>query len=143
MSKVKIPSSGLYDYAQKLFKQYDDFVTLEVIQIYDDIANETVKELKAASPVSNFKRKGKSYKASWTKKKVKQSGELHGYIIYNKKGQVTQLVEFGHPIIAPYYKKNGGAVIGHAEAHPHIKPVADKMKAELEKRVKERLAQEG
>lgn len=142
MKKTKVPINTLADFAHKLLKKYDENVAADCLQIYADIADETVKKLKDKSPESSYNRKGKTYKASWTKKKIKEGYNTQGFIIYNRKGQLTHLIEFGHPIIAPYYKKNGGTAIGRAEAHPHIKPVADEMREELIKRLKERLSEE-
>jgi len=86
--------------------------TVEIIT--EKVTNDGVELLKANSPKSPG---GGKYASSWTSKKVGKK-----VIIYNKKYQLTHLLEKGHA------KINGGRV----GARVHIKPVEDKMIEEFE-----------
>lgn len=86
---------------------YTEEVEEALEKVIDNLAKEGVRELKATSP----KRDGE-YAKNWTRKKKKR-----GYTLYNRKYQLTHLLEKGHA------KQNGGRV----EGIPHIAPVEEKL----------------
>lgn len=106
------------DIAKEITKQletYSRVLNKDVEQITDEITKEAVQELKDKSP----KNKG-DYARNWTRKKAQG-----GYVLYNRKYQLTHLLERGHA------KVNGGRVPGKA----HIRPVEEKTIKKYESRI--------
>ncbi|PEA54506.1 hypothetical protein CON64_12425 [Bacillus pseudomycoides] len=112
--------------ANEIAKQvelYTREVKEEVEQAADDVTKESVNNLKTAG---GFDDQSGDYRKGWTRKKVKGV-----WVIYNKKYQLTHLLERGHVI-------NGGT--GRARKFPHIGPEEQKAISEFIDRV-ERAAQ--
>lgn len=106
-------------------QELEEFKEIEVEQmkeIIDDVAKETVKELKTTSP----KQKGK-YKKGWKKKVTYENSVRKRTTICNSVYQLTHLLEKGHA------KRNGGRV----PAIPHIKPAEERAVANIERRLQE------
>lgn len=111
-------------------QELEEFRKVEVGQlktIINDVAKETVKELKATSP----RRKGPQggqYKKNWAYKKLREDSVRSQVVIYEKKPEyrLTHLLEKGHA-------KRGG---GRVDARPHIKKAEEKAIKSIEGRLK-------
>lgn len=106
-------------------QELEDFKEIEVEQmkeIIDDVAKETVKELKATSPC---RPQGGKYKKGWKKKVTYENSVRKRTTICNSVYQLTHLLEKGHA------KRNGGTV----SAIPHIKPAEERAAANIERRL--------
>ena len=100
---MTIDISDLAKEINKTLVEYTDEVVEKVEKSADKRTKEGVKLLKQRSPKDTGE-----YARSWTRKKRKT-----GYVIHNKKYQLTHLLEKGHA-------KVGG---GRVQAYPHIAPV--------------------
>lgn len=108
-----------------ILKEYTSEVESEIEKLSKEIADESIKELKATSP----KLTGK-YAKGWSKRK-----QGSGYIIYNKnKPGLTHLLEKGHA-------KRGG--VGRVAGIPHIEPVEAKAMDKFEKGVERIIKESG
>lgn len=107
-------------------------VSQEMAEALDEVGKEAVKMLKATSP----KHTGK-YSKGWRYKR--QSKGKNGLIeakIYNAtSGQLTHILEYGHPKMA------GDQVIGQVKGQPHIEPVNKWVQSEFPKRFTQKLQQ--
>lgn len=107
-------------------------VSQEMAEALDEVGKEAVKMLKATSP----KHTGK-YSRGWRYKR--QSKGKNGLIeakIYNAtSGQLTHILEYGHPKMA------GNQVIGQVKGQPHIEPVNKWVQSEFPKRFTQKLQQ--
>lgn len=92
---------SINDVLEEYLDEVDEISEKEFVSAAKDLVN----DLKSTSP----KRTGR-YAGAWTYKK-----EGNTYIIYNKRGQLTHLLENGHII------RNKKGEYGRAPAHPHIK----------------------
>lgn len=115
----------------KYLKEYDRQVAIATQEAINKVAREAVKKLKETSP----KNKGE-YARSWA---LRQSTRAyHGVIgktVYNKKGQLTHLLENGH------VARNQFGTYGRVRAYVHIKPVEEWAKKALEDEITRRLNQ--
>lgn len=107
-------------------------VSQEMAEALDEVGKEAVKMLKATSP----KHTGK-YSRGWRYKR--QSKGKNGLIeakIYNAtSGQLTHILEYGHPKMA------GDQVVGQVKGQPHIEPVNKWVQSEFPKRFTQKLQQ--
>ena len=107
-------------------------VSQEMAEALDEVGKEAVKMLKATSP----KHTGK-YSKGWRYKR--QSKGKNGLIeakIYNAtSGQLTHILEYGHPKMA------GDQVVGQVKGQPHIEPVNKWVQSEFPKRFTQKLQQ--
>lgn len=121
---LKITSKDFAFAAQKIIDDYAADVEKSITEVKEDLSKLGVKRLKLVSP----KKRG-DYARSWTVRKKKDY-----YLIYNKQGQLTHLLEYGHPLV-----NKKGEVYGHAKAYPHIKEtetfILDAAQEVLEKRL--------
>lgn len=116
----------------KILNEYVKDVDKSMLDAEEEVANEAVKKLKSTSPKKTKGKKAGHYAKSWeVDKKSKQN--YAQTIIHNKDYQLTHLLESGHDII------RNGKVVGHAKAQPHIKPVEEWVKKEMEERIREKL----
>ena len=117
MNNIKADFTGLAEELQ----EYADDVVEKVDQDAQKIANSAASELRATSP----KRTG-GYANGWRVQKEK-SRYGTSCTVYNAwKPGLTQLLENGHAL-------RGG---GRAPAHPHIKPVEEKVISDFENAVR-------
>ena len=98
-------------------------------EVFNNVAKGTVQKLKNESP-----KKSGEYARSWTKK-TERGGALKTdtIIVYNKKHQLTHLLEKGHVV------RNAKGTYGRARAFPHIAPAEDWAADELESAIKRKL----
>lgn len=102
-------------------------ISLEVAKELEVAAEETAKETAKLLEETSPKKTGK-YSRDWkvTNKKV---GVKKTYVIYNRQGQLTHLLEFGHAT------RNGG----RTRAFPHIDPASKFASETFEKKVRDKL----
>lgn len=108
-----------------IFEDYSTDVRKTVNECCLDVARESGLKLRETSPKDTGK-----YAKSWAVKEVK-TNDFGGstWVVYNKKYQLTHLLEKGHA------KRNGGRV----KAYPHIKPVEEWAINELPKEIIDKL----
>ncbi len=126
---VKDPKQ-LSELIQKYLKEYAGDVDEALQQSMTEVGNEAVKKLKTSSPQKTGKYK-RGWKVEWTKKRLSYEGRVYN----SKRGQLTHLLEFGHPLV------RGGRVVGNVKAQPHIAPVDDWINEELPRRFEQKLKQ--
>ena len=91
-----------------------------------ECSDEAVKALKDTSP-----RKKGDYAGGWDKQKAPDVD--YGYVVWNAKHyQLTHLLEKGHQVCNQF-----GGPWGRAAAHPHIRPVEQKMIPKYLSRIKD------
>ena len=118
----------------KILQEYASDVDKTVLEVEEQVAKEAVKKLKSTSPRAAKNGGHRHYADDWgvdnaSKKKYAR------FIVKNKQYQLTHLLEKGHDVVSH------GKKTGHAAAQPHIKPVEEWCKTEVEKRLKEELSQ--
>lgn len=122
---------GIQWAVKKYLQDYNGDIIEEVSKVTTEVARESVKKLKAASP----KESGK-YARGWTYK-LDKGRMTHGATIYGKSGtyQLAHLLEFGH------VSRNGThRDYGTVKAVPHIKTVEEWAVGEVVDRTIERLS---
>lgn len=116
-----------------ILDEYGDQASDTIAEIAEEVAKDTVKELKRTSPKS--KQGGKHYASGWTVDITKtRGGQGVTTTVYNKsKPQLTHLLENGHAIANQYgtYGRTGGI--------PHIAPAEEKANEEFLRRLEEAL----
>lgn len=112
----------------KILEQYGRKADEAVEKSAKRAGRDTAKDLKNTSP----KRTGE-YASSWSTKVTRSSGRLIGVTVYNKRYQLTHLLENGHVI------KNGVGTYGRARAIKHIAPAEQKGIADFEEYAREEL----
>lgn len=107
-------------------------VSQEMAEALDEVGKEAVKMLKATSP----KHTGK-YSKGWRYKRQSKgkSGLIEAKIYNATSGQLTHILEYGHPKMA------GDQVIGQVKGQPHIEPVNKWVQSEFPKRFTQKLQQ--
>lgn len=108
MGKCKI--KGISNEFSKILSEYKEEVLEGMANVREEVAKETVKELKSTSPKKKGVGGGK-YAKGWKVSNVR--GKI---VIHNKKYQLTHLLEYGHA------KVNGGRVAPRV----HIRPAEEK-----------------
>lgn len=94
-----------------------------------EVGKEAVEKLRETSP----RDKGNYAKAWKFKKNAKgQSGALEAKV-YNDRGNLTHILEFGH------VKLSGDTVIGTVKGQPHIEPVNDWVQREIPQRFTQKM----
>lgn len=106
---------------------YKESVTESVQRVTKEVANEGLRKVKAASPVSGKSPKRSAYKSGWAKKVVVNRMGASAVVYNGKYPGLVHLLEKGHAL------RNGG----RTAAHPHVAPVEEWMNTELQKRIKE------
>lgn len=102
-----------------IVEEYIDQEKEKIDAITNEVAKDTVKDLKETSPKSEHGRK--HYANRWRVKKEKQTSGGVLYIVHNvDKYQLTHLLEHGHA------KVNGSRVA----AIPHIEPAKERAEKE-------------
>lgn len=110
-----IPLDRFQSEIEAALNEYGIGVQKIVSEAAEEAAKQTVKQLRATSPVNRFHSKGRGrYAKGWTMKN-EGTTTAPAFIIHNKTDyQLTHLLEHGHP------RYNGGRSMGWAEAYPHI-----------------------
>lgn len=125
MAKVK--SNELGEAINTILTDYGHAVEESTAEIVEQVAKETVDELKSNSP----KKTGR-YAKGWRKRKLRSNGTATTYEVYNATDyQLTHLLEFGHE--KWIRGKDTGSRVA---ARPHIRPAMQKAEKELVKRLK-------
>ena len=102
----------------------------EMQEVFDQVGKEAVKKLKTTSPVNPKGKQSGRYAKGWTYEKGKKyRGKSVGVVRNRTDPQLTHLLEYGHPLV------RNGKVIGNVQAKEHIRPVADWVAEEVEKRL--------
>ena len=127
MGMIVIKPEALERELQKVFQEIPHNATNAVDKAANRVSNKAVKQLKATSP----KHCGR-YAEGWGRKRDK----AHKVVVYNKRYQLTHLLENGHNIV----KK--GKVVGFAPARVHIKPVEEMVQEEFPIQIEKMLDKE-
>ncbi len=126
---TKIAVSAIQAEIVAAVRDYTEEVTAAIEKEILRTANQTVKDVKAASPVGVT---GK-YKKGWARRKIKSANSL-GYTIYNRyKGPLVHILELGY---TPHGATN------RVPGRPHLRPAAEKNIDEMVKNI-ERIVREG
>ena len=119
MSNVDTKAAGTA--IAEALTEYDQQIADETKRIADEVAKETVDELKKTSP----KLTG-SYRKGWRKKQTFANERTKRNTVYNQTDyQLTHLLEYGHA------SRNGGRV----KAIQHIAPAEQKAIKDLRERI--------
>lgn len=115
-----------------ILQEYASAVDKCVLEVETAVSKEAIKKLKSTSPKAKRNGGHKHYADDW---KVDNKSKKHyaHTIIHNKQYQLTHLLEKGHDIV------RNGKVVGHANAQPHIKPVEEWVKTEVEKQIEKQI----
>lgn len=99
--------------------------------VFDEVGKEAAKTLQKTSPKNPKGKHSGRYAKGWTYEKGKRAnGQKCSGIVRNKTDpQLTHILEYGHPLV------RNGEVVGNVEAIEHIRPVADWVAEETEKRL--------
>jgi hypothetical protein len=117
----------------QILTEYASDVDKVVLQVEDEVSKEAVKKLKATSPKAARNGGHRHYADDWTVDN-KSKKTYSQYIIKNKQYQLTHLLENGHDVVSH------GKKVGHVSGRPHIKPVEEWCKTEVEKRIRKELS---
>lgn len=116
-----------------ILDEYNEEVVKATNKAILSVSKKAVNTLKATSP-----RKTGEYASSWASRKGGTSIHgIEGRVIYNKKGQLTHLLEKSH-LIRNGKGTYGRTSPGHGQV-VHIKPVEDWCQDALPKEVEKRL----
>ena len=121
---TNIDIDDLADFLQQEFLEYTEQVNAIVEDECKKVANEVKNELANNPNIPQSNASQKHYKKSFAVKKNKDMN----YVIYNKKYQLTHLLEYGHAT------KNGG----RTRAFPHWEQANEKV-ANIINTLKQRL----
>lgn len=98
-------------------------VSDEVQDIFDQVGNWAVDELRRTSPVNPKGRNSGRYAKGWVYEKGKSAynnqNKIKGVVRNKKDPQLTHLLEYGHPIV------RNGKKVGDVPPKPHIREVAE------------------
>lgn len=108
----------------KILDEYKKEVDEALTQSIDSVSKESVQKLKSTSP-----RKTGEYAKSW---KVKR-GKGNERTVYNKKYQLTHLLENGHIV------RNAKGTYGRTNGIKHIAPVEEWASEELPREIEREL----
>ena len=99
--------------------------------VFDEVGKEAAQMLRKTSPVNPKGKHSGRYAKGWTYERGKRgNGQKGSGVVRNKTDpQLTHILEYGHPLV------RNGKVVGHVEAREHIRPVADWVAQETEKRL--------
>lgn len=117
----------------QILTEYASDVDKIVLQVEDEVSKEAVKKLKGTSPKAAKNGGHRHYADDWTVDN-KSKKTYSKYIIKNKQYQLTHLLENGHDVVSH------GKKVGHVSGRPHIKPVEEWCKTEVEKRIRKELS---
>ena len=94
MANIEIDE--LANYLQREFSEFSDQVNTIVEDECKKMAYEVKKELANDPNIPQSTNTQDHYKKSFAVKKATSKDGWHGYRVYNKKGQLTHLLEYGH-----------------------------------------------
>lgn len=114
---------------EKYVKEYAESVDETLEDCMKEIGDEAVKKLKQTSPRKTDKYQ-QYWRVEWKKSRI---GVIEGKVYNSKRGQLTHLLEYGHPLISR------GRVVGHVKAQPHIEPVEKWVNEELPRRFEQKM----
>lgn len=99
--------------------------------VFDDVGKEAAQKLRDTSPVNPKGRHSGRYRKGWVYESNKRPNGRKAYgVVRNKTDpQLTHLLEYGHPIV------RSGKVVGNVAPREHIRPVADWVAEEIERRL--------
>ena len=122
----KIQASGLEQAIVQELQEYASICADDMKEIVDEVAMETVADLKQTSP-----KKSGEYAKKWAQKLTEDKAVNRTRTVYVKKPDYrrSHLLERGHA-------KRGG---GRTRAYPHVSPAERRAIRKLEERMKGRL----
>lgn len=129
MANVKISPDQLGETIESILNQYSDDLIRDMPDIVKEVAQETVKELKAEAGRLFG---GTKYKKSFKSKKLAGANGKISYTIYSTEYRLTHLLEKGHVI-----KNQTGQVYGMTEGRPHWATAESKAVNSMEQKLTE------
>ena len=106
-------------------------------EVFDEVGKEAAKKLRQTSPVNERSPQKGRYAKGWTYEKGKTTynnqSKVKGVVRNKTDPQLTHILEYGHPLV------RNGKVIGNVEPIEHIRPVADWVAEEIDKRLSKKL----
>ena len=123
----KIKPEQCAETVSKMLAEYASDVDQTMAKVVTETALEAEQELHGAGTFNDTK-----YKRSWDTQIKKRRLYIEARV-FNKKGQLTHLLEHGHVIA------KGGRIVGNARAFEHIAPINDKAQEKVEKELIEKL----
>lgn len=117
-------------FAETVSKYLEDYakdVDETMAKVVTETALEAEQKLHAAGTFN-----GTKYKRSWDTQVTKKRLYIEARV-YNKKGQLTHLLEHGHLLA------RGGRVIGDTRPFEHIAPINDEAQEKVEKELMNKL----
>ena len=99
--------------------------------VFDEVGKEAAQKLRQTSPKNPKGKHSGRYAKGWTYEKGKRTRNYSAVdIVRNKTDpQLTHLLEYGHPLV------RNGKVVGNVDEREHIRPVAEGVADEIEKRL--------
>ena len=131
-------SSGAYGSLAKTIQEELQNIGIAVDdgmqEVFDEVGKEAVKKLKKTSPVNPKGKQSGRYAKGWTYEKGKKyRGKAVGVVRNKTDPQLTHILEYGHPLV------RNGKVVGNVEAREHIRPVAEWVAEEIEKKLTKKI----
>lgn len=110
-----IEIDDLADIIARELSQYNDSINAVMDEENLKLAKQLTADLKNDSSIPKSKAENKHYRDSFYMKKYGTKSKKRGYVIANKKYQLTHLLEKGHD----YVGRDGIRKLGAARAFPH------------------------
>lgn len=128
----EIGKLDLEDVISDLLDEYGDKVRVICNEEVEQLGKDTRKKLREAAVAAGIK--GNRYVKAFSHKVTNIAGGFYVTVtVYNKIPGLTQLLEFGHPIM------KYGIQRGWSLERPHFLPVQKWLEQEFPKRIKKRL----
>lgn len=109
---------------KKILMTYTNEIKDAIFNDIDEVAKETVNELKRTSP-SRSGKYAKNWATTTEQKRLYKTATIHNV----KKYRLTHLLENGHALV------RGGRTVGQVDAKPHIALAEEKAIKNLEEKV--------
>ena len=108
-------------------------VSDEMQEVFDDVGKEAAQKLRDTSPVNPKGKQSGRYAKGWVYEAGKTTrnnqSKVKGVVRNKTDPQLTHILEYGHPLI------RNGKKVGEVAPQTHIKPVAEWVAEELDRKL--------